>query len=150
MSKKIIDTKEYVSTLRELVEEGREVGMRVEGSSMVPFLVHERDYIFFKKPDRDLKKGDMVFYQRRNGQFVMHRICRVDNGAYYIVGDAHTVIEGPVERNQIFAYITKVKRKGIIIEKGDFCWFFFEKIWINMISLRKISMKLYSIIKSGR
>ena len=51
MSKKIIDTKEYVSTLRELVEEGREVSMRVEGSSMVPFLVHERDYIFFKKPE---------------------------------------------------------------------------------------------------
>lgn len=109
---KVVDTREYVGMLKELTEEGREVSMLIAGSSMSPFLIHERDMIYFKKPDRELKKGDMVFFQRRSGQFIMHRIWKVRPEGYYIVGDAQTQIEGPVERDQIFARITKVRRKG--------------------------------------
>ena len=71
---KTVDTREYVSMLRELTEEGREVSMLIAGSSMNPFLIHQRDSICFRKPDRELKKGDMVFFQRPDGAFVMHRI----------------------------------------------------------------------------
>ena len=109
---KTVDTREYVSMLRELTEEGREVSMLISGSSMNPFLIHQRDSICFRKPERELKKGDMVFFQRPDGAFVMHRIWKVKPEGYYIVGDAQTEIEGPVRREQIFAIVTKVCRKG--------------------------------------
>lgn len=138
-----VDTNEYVSVLRELVEEGREVSLLVSGSSMSPFLAHQRDYIYFKKPDRELRKGDMVFYQRRTGQYVMHRIWKVKNDKYYMVGDAQQEIEGPLDRDQIFALITKVQRKGKWIEPGDFWWEFFEKVWINIVPVRRVLVKVY-------
>lgn len=141
---KVVDTREYVSVLRELTEEGKEVSLLISGNSMSPFLIHQRDYIYFKKPDRELKKGDMVFYQRDSGQFVMHRIWKVRPDGYYIVGDAQTVIEGPVRRDQIFALITKVQRKGKWLEPGDFWWEFFEHIWIHMIPIRRKIMKIYA------
>lgn len=141
---KVVDTREYVSVLRELTEEGKEVSLIISGSSMSPFLIHQRDYIYFKKPDRELKKGDMVFYQRDSGQFVMHRIWKVRPDGYYIIGDAQTVIEGPVRRDQIFALITKVQRKGKWLEPGDFRWEFFEHIWIHMIPIRRKIMKIYA------
>lgn len=141
-----VDTNEYVSVLRELTEEGKEVSLLVAGSSMSPFLIHERDYICFKKPDRELQKGDMVFYQRLSGQFVMHRICKVKPDGFYIVGDAQTEIEGPVLREQIFAIVTRVKRKGKWIEPGDFWWLFFEKVWINMIPMRRMFINLYGLV----
>ena len=109
---KKVDTKEYVSMLRELTESGKEVSMLIAGNSMSPFLIHERDSICFKKPDRKLRRGDMVFYQRPDGQYVMHRIYKVSAEGYYIVGDAQQDIEGPVKREQIFALITRVRRKG--------------------------------------
>ena len=71
---KIVDTREYVSALRELVREGKEVSMIISGSSMAPFLIHARDSICFKAPWREPQRGDMVFYERPGGQFVMHRI----------------------------------------------------------------------------
>ena len=145
---KIVDTKEYVSVLRELTEDGKEVSMLIAGNSMSPFLIHQRNYIFFKKPDRELKKGDMVFYQRDNGQYVMHRICRVKPEGYYIVGDAQTNIEGPVREEQIFAIITKVQRKGKWIQKGDFWWEFFANIWIRVVPLRRWIMLCYGKLKS--
>ena len=137
---KVVDTREYVSMLKELTEEGREVSMQIAGSSMSPFLIHARDMIYFKKPDRELKKGDMVFFQRRSGQFIMHRIWKVRPEGYYIVGDAQTQIEGPVERDQI----TKVRRKGKWLEPGDFWWEFFEHVWLHMIPFRHGLMRWYA------
>lgn len=147
---KVVDTREYVSMLRELTEEGREVSMLIAGNSMSPFLIHQRDSICFKKPDRSPKKGDMVFYQRMNGQYIMHRICKVKPEGYYIVGDAQQDIEGPVSESQIFAVITRVKRKGQWIGPGNFWWEFFEHAWINIIPMRRIMVKTYGFVAKCR
>ena len=144
---KQVDTYEYVSVLKELVEEGREVSMIISGSSMSPFLCHERDRVFFKAPDRPLRVGDMVFFQRRSGQYVLHRICRIKDGSYYIVGDAQTAIEGPVAREQIFALVTKVQRKGRILAPGDFSWEFFARVWVRLIPLRPVLSRIYGLIR---
>lgn len=146
MIERVVDTNEYVTVLRELAGEGRVVSMLVAGSSMSPFLCHKRDYIYFTKPDRELRRGDMVFYQRDTGQYVMHRIYKRKKDDYYMVGDAQTQIEGPLRRDQIFARIIKVKRKGRIIEPGNFWWEFFEHVWIRIIPMRKVIEKLYSLL----
>ena len=104
-----LDTDAYVSALRDLVNEGKECRLLISGSSMAPFLVHERDSIIFSKPQRELQRGDMVFYQRETGQFVMHRILHVKPEGLYIVGDAQTEIEGPVNPSQVFAVVTKAQ-----------------------------------------
>lgn len=144
MGTKVVDTREYVSMLRELTEEGKEVSMLIAGNSMSPFLIHNRDYVSFKKPDRELKAGDIVFFQREGGAFILHRIWKVKPEGYYIVGDAQWVIEGPVKREQIFAIVTKVRRKGKWIGPGAFWWEFFEHIWIHMIPLRSGVCKTYT------
>ncbi len=147
---KQVDTYEYVSVLKELVEEGREVSMIISGSSMSPFLCHERDRVFFKAPDRPLRVGDMVFFQRRSGQYVLHRICKVKDGGYYIVGDAQTAIEGPVSREQIFALVTRVQRKGRILAPGDFWWEFFARVWVRLIPLRPLLVRAYGLFYRKR
>lgn len=144
---KRVDTREYVAVLRELTWQGKEVQMLIAGNSMVPFLVHERDWIRFRQPDRPLHCGDMVFYQRRDGTFVMHRICRIQDSGYYLVGDAQMEIEGPIAREQIFGLITAVRRKGKWIEAGDFWWEFFAHVWIRVIPLRGILRRLYGWIR---
>lgn len=149
MNTRVVDTNEYVSVLREIAEEGKTVSMLIAGSSMSPFLCHNRDYIYFTKPERELRRGDMVFYQRDSGQYVMHRIYRKTAEGYYMVGDAQTQIEGPLRRDQIFALVVKVKRKGKMIRPGDFWWEFFEHVWIRIIPVRKLIEKVYSFF-TGR
>lgn len=143
---KSVDIDEFVSMLREVTEEGKEVSMMVSGNSMSPFLINHRDYIKFKKADADLHRGDMVFYQRENGQYVMHRVWKCCLDGYYIVGDNHTFIEGPIAREQIFGLVTMVNRKGKWIGPGDFWWEFFAKVWIRMIPLRPIVGRIYAKI----
>ena len=140
---KNVDTRQYVSMLRELVREGKEVSMLITGSSMSPFLLSHKDTICFKAPWRPLRRGDMVFYERLNGQFVMHRICKVRKEGLYIVGDGQNEIEGPVNPAQIFALVTKVKRRDKWVGPGNFWWEFYEHIWLRMIIFRPIIVKIY-------
>ena len=135
---KTVDTNEYMTVLQGLISEGREVGLLISGDSMAPFLAHQRDYIYFRTPDRELKKGDMVFYQRVNGQYIMHRIVAVKPEGYYMAGDNQAAVEGPLDRTQIFALVTKVKRNGRWIGPDDLIWKFYEKVWIRMIPVRGI------------
>ena len=75
----------------------------------------------------------MVFFQRKSGKFVMHRIIRVRKEGFYLLGDSQqsSEIEGPIEESQIFAMITSVCRKGRWIGPGNFWWEFFEHYWIR-------------------
>lgn len=145
--KRIVDIYTYMPVLREILSEGREVSLVITGSSMAPFLIHGRDEILIAPPEGAWKKGDMAFFQRDNGQYIMHRICRVDrDGTCFLIGDAQQVIEGPIRPDQIFGKIVSVKRKGTWIGPGNFWWEFFEHIWLNIIPLRPFFRKFYSII----
>lgn len=141
-----VDAQEYMTVLRELIEEGHQVSLLISGSSMSPFLIHHRDTIYFKKPDRELKVGDMVFYRRGNGKYIMHRIRRIRPEGFYMIGDAQWEIEGPLQREQIFGLITAVERKGKLIQPGDFWWEFFAKVWLRIIPLRRLIQRIYQVL----
>ena len=151
-----MDSQEYFELLKEISAQGRECHMLVTGNSMAPFLYHERDTVYFTKPPVRLKTGDIVFFQRKTGQFVMHRIRRIvrtqrkpeECFEFYLVGDNQTEIEGPVYTEQIFAKITRVKRKGKILYPHNLCWFFFAHIWIYMIPVRRPLMQFYRRLAS--
>lgn len=144
---RIVDTSEYVSMLRELTEEGREVSMLISGSSMSPYLVHGRDSIRFKKPDCKLKKGDMVFFKRDSGQYVMHRIVKIRKEGFYMLGDAQSKTEGPIGREQIFGLVTAVKRRGKWEQPGSFWWEFFAHVWIHLRALRQPIVCMYRAVR---
>lgn len=133
-----IDTKIYLSFLKEMIEQNMDVSIVISGNSMSPFLVNQRDVIYLSKINRKLKKGDLVLYQRLSGQYVVHRIVKVKKSGYYLAGDNQIAIEGPILDKQIFGLVTKVKRKGKWIEAGNFWWEFFEHVWIWVLPWRMI------------
>lgn len=140
-----MDTNEYLTVLRNLTEEGREVSLLISGNSMSPFLIHQRDYVYFRKPNRKLQKGDIVFFQRDSGQFVMHRICRIQQEQYYLIGDGQREVEGPIRREQIFGLVFSVMRKGKKLSPGNFWWEFFAHVWLDFRCFRPAIVKVYGI-----
>ena len=114
--------------------------------SMSPFLLSHKDSICFKAPQRPLRRGDMVFYERLTGQFVMHRIYKVRKKGLYIVGDAQNEIEGPVDPSQVFAVITRVYRRNQWIGPGNFWWEFYEHIWIRLVHFRPVIFRMYRFL----
>ena len=147
MQKRIMDIDAYMPVVCELLEQGKEVSLVITGNSMLPFLVHGRDEILIAPADGSWKKGDMAFYRRKNGQYVMHRICGVHkDGSYSLIGDGQFTVEHPIFSSQMFGKITAVKRKGKWIRPGNFWWEFFCKVWVCMVPVRPAAWKLYRVM----
>ena len=74
-----VDIHEYLPVLIDIINTGKDVNLLISGSSMTPFLCHQRDTIIISKPDGHFFKGQMVFYIRDTGQYVMHRIHHINH-----------------------------------------------------------------------
>ena len=118
----------------------------ISGSSMSPFLVHGRDTVYLSRPDGQIKKGDVLLYRRNSGAYILHRVYKVENNSFTMVGDAQTELEQGITAEQVIAIMTSALRKGKKQQPGTFWWEFFRKIWLNVIPLRPFFIKLYNII----
>ena len=134
-----IDTSEYVSNLKQLVEAGHEVVITVAGWSMEPFLRNQRDRVLLKKPITPPKNGDIVFYQRKTGQYVLHRIFKNKPEGYYLMGDSQFDLEGPIAENAIFAIVTEVERNGRWFSVKTLSWATACGIWRILYPVRKFA-----------
>lgn len=139
---KRVDTQQLLEAYLELLPQVESLPLGITGSSMTPFLVPDRDSVWLCAIDRPLRKGDVVLYRRSNGAYILHRICKYHRGTFSMVGDAHCVVESGIQREQIFARVCQVERKGIILTPGCFWWEFFEKVWVRVIPLRPMLLRM--------
>ena len=140
-----ISPEELIPELLPLMDQAESVPLAISGNSMTPFLVHDRDTVFLSKVTRPLKKGDMILYRRKNGRYILHRICRVHPDCYDLVGDAQTEIESGIRPEQVLAVVNTVRRKGKILKQGSFWWDFFEGFWLRVIPLRPAIRRVYGL-----
>lgn len=121
----------------------------ITGNSMSPFLIHGRDTVYLSRLTRPARRGDMLLYQRDSGGYVLHRVYKAGPEGLTMIGDAQTVMEPGIRREQVIAIVTKVERKGKLMTSGSFWWEFFEKAWIRIIPLRRPICCLYSWVKGA-
>ena len=134
---------------RRLLQEdpkAEELPLLISGGSMTPFLIGGRDTVFLSRPESPIQRGDILLYQRRGGGYVLHRVYRVTEGSYTMLGDAQTIPEPGIRPDQVIARVTRVQRKGKLLQPGDFWWDFFAKVWLRIRPARKIIHGVYSII----
>lgn len=144
---KSINAQELLAALETLTDSGAALPLRVTGSSMLPFLAGGRDTVMLKKPKLPLKKGDIALFCRADGSLVLHRVKRLDESGYCFVGDRQTQLERGIKPQQLVGVAVSAVRKGKSLTRRSFTWFFFEKIWINMVRLRPAAMRLYGKLK---
>ena len=139
MAPRIVDIDAYMPVLRELLAQGQSVCLTVTGESMSPFLRHGRDQVLLECVTAPPGRGDMVLFQRRGGQYIMHRILRrLPDGNYALIGDGQQQVEMPIATQQIFAVVTQVCRKGKWIGSESFWWRFFAGPWLMLLPLRPV------------
>lgn len=95
---------------------------------MEPLLYHRSTRVVIWKAKGPLKKGDLPVYRRPSGQFVMHRIIRVDDSYYYTRGDNRIGLE-PVPKDWVLGIVTEIYRKGRHIYVTDWQYRLYVKVW---------------------
>lgn len=92
--KKVLSAEELIPTVKAIVDEGGVFPIVVTGVSMRPFLTPEKDTVFIEKiKHSELKKGDVVLIYRR-GVPLLHRIYKLHEQGFFLIGDAHARQDG--------------------------------------------------------
>ncbi len=114
--------------IRERLEAGHEVTLSPRGTSMLPFLKEGRDTVTLAFPPAKLKKYDIPLYQRKSGQYVLHRVVCVKD-TYTCIGDNQFMLEKGIEQEQIIAVCTSFVRKGKKIYANAPLWRLYAAFW---------------------
>lgn len=114
----------------------------VTGSSMIPFLREGRDTVFLRKTDK-LRRGQIVFFRRKSGEFTLHRIRKIyKNGKLLINGDAQNWCE-LIDPAQVLAEVISVKRDGREIRQNPIL----RMLWYPTRPIRPLIWRIYGAFR---
>ena len=117
---------------------------------MSPYPIHQLDAVLLGKMITPPQRGDIVLCRREDYSYVVHRVRKVSDEGYYMIGDGQTETEGPVPRKRLCAIVTKVRRKSQWFGSNDVRWRFFAYVWLAIIPLRKFLVKAWRMIERIR
>ena len=141
MSSSNVSLHEFWPIMKEVIESGGEFTFYPHGTSMMPLVREGVDQVVLIKADT-VKKGDVVFYQRDNGQFVLHRVVKVKNGKYVMCGDNQWVLEQGITDKHVLAKMKAVLRDGTVIDEAN------KKYvrYIKSLSRRRFKMRVRNFL----
>ncbi len=138
------DTENGLFYIKESLKNGDAVALTVTGSSMMPLLKPQRDIVWLEQCDiQQIKKGDILLFERENGKPVLHRVRKVNNDFLLMNGDALYWNEA-IKKTQVVARVKKFKRnkKEFTCEsKKVKAW---NAVWYITRPVRIVLRKLYS------
>ena len=100
-------------TYRDYLEKYGEMTYTNKGDSMLPLLRPGRDLFTVKKKGEERRKaGDVVLFHRPPDQYILHRIIRVRENGYDLLGDNCVLKETGVTEGDILGVMTGYVRNG--------------------------------------
>ena len=111
MNETIIETtiEELMPVINECLSSGKSFRFSPRGISMFPMLRQGKDSVLLSPVIGKLNKYDIPLYKRENGQYVLHRIVKVEE-TYTCIGDNQYVEEKDVAPDSVIAVVTAFYR----------------------------------------
>lgn len=126
---------------------GESVKFTPQGTSMKPMILGGRDQVILSPKPEKWKKYDLPFYQRDNGQYVLHRIVKVDK-TITCIGDNQFEYEEGLRPDQMIAIATGFVRKGKTRSTKRFSYRIYCRFWHWSRGVRHILLRVRYKLKS--
>ncbi len=120
---------EYDSLIREVLATGGEFRLYPHGTSMLPLLRQGVDSVALRKLDRPARKFDILFYQRQDGSYILHRVKEVTKDGLVLWGDNHTMLEYGVRDDMIIGYAARIFRGETELDCQSFRYRLYLWLW---------------------
>lgn len=120
MNKQFVNLCDLYPVIDEVISSGGEFRMYPRGVSMLPLLVQGEDSVVLVSLG-DVCVNDMILYRRDNGQFVLHRLVKIEGDEYVMCGDNQGELERGIKREHLLAkvkYFYKKDKKVTLDDKS--------------------------------
>lgn len=139
---KIVSIEDIVPLMKEQIEKNCCVKFTPKGNSMLPTLRNNKDIVTLERPVFPLKKYQIAFYLRDSGQYVLHRVIKVEkDGTYVMRGDNQFFNEEGLRNDQIIGVVKNFTRKGKEYTGQEVTYRIYCVLWNKAVKFRKILRK---------
>ena len=137
---------DYDSLIREVLSSGGEFRLYPHGTSMLPLLRQGRDSVSLRQLDSPIRKNDILFYQRPDGAYVLHRVRTVTPKELTMWGDNQTAPERGVCPDWIIGRVTRIFRDGKEVSCDGSRYRRYLGLW-QFAFIRGLLLKLYHFLE---
>ena len=131
--------------IRERLAAGQSVKFSPRGTSMLPMLRQGVDSVVLSPLPERLQKYDLPLYQRKNGQYVLHRIVEAGE-TYACVGDNQVDLEPNLRHEQMIALVTSFTRGGKTIAVTDTGYRLYCRFWCATRPVRRCWRRIRAVL----
>ncbi len=124
---KMDGTKVY--NAKEILEKSGCYCTKIVGVSMNPFIWQSRDTVFIVKKTERLKKYDVALYISNKGDYVLHRVKKVRENSYDIVGDNNFVLDKFVPESSVIGVLEGYYKRDKYIKCSSRLYKFKSRIY---------------------
>lgn len=143
---KTVSMQELGPIIAQTVNTGGIAELTVTGRSMLPLLLNRRSIVRLSRRE-SYAPGDIVLFRRDNGDYVLHRICRIHDGVYDILGDNVPAPDCNIRPEQLIAAVCAYSRRGRHWRDNDRAYrFFLPLIRRAGAFAKRVKRKLRSLI----
>ena len=144
---KIVSNADYFAEVQRMLQEGKEVRIRIKGQSMRPFIQDGDTVMLQAYQGQPLPLGSNILAKDK-GKFVFHRLVAKRQGQYILAGDGNLVLHEYITEKDIIAiaymHYPKDKEAAIAIHQR---WPRLRGLgWYHIRLLRRILTKFKSLI----
>lgn len=150
MSTKVLSApmEQLAPIITDLIESGSDVTITATGNSMRPLWYHKKNNVTLTACDPEqLKKGDVPLYRRADGRYVLHRIIRVHEDTFDLVGDGQYKVEYGLEKFRVMAVAKAFTKGNRTYTMKNIVYRLYSCVWIWLLPVRKYLFAFYSKLK---
>lgn len=134
--------------LEQLLRDGNIIRIKPQGYSMYPLFIPGRDEALIQQTSStDCRRNDVVLYRRDQSILVLHRIDKITEEGFFMVGDNQWEIEGPLRSDQIIGKLVAFVRNGREISAQNPFYRFLSSVWLLMLPVRPFCFRLTAFFR---
>lgn len=133
---------EYSEFIFEVLDSGGEFTIFPRGTSMLPLIREGKDSVTLARGE--VRRGDIAFYRRTDGAFILHRVIKCENGTFTMCGDNQLQPEAGIKAEQISARVVYLTRAGRKITPRNFGYRLYLLLWRSFF-IRRVYFRLRRI-----
>ncbi|MEQ2372077.1 MULTISPECIES: S24/S26 family peptidase [Blautia] len=134
--------------LEQLLRDGNIIRIKPQGYSMYPLFIPGRDEALIQQTSStDCRRNDVVLYRRDRSILVLHRIDKITEEGFFMVGDNQWEIEGPLRSDQIIGKLVAFVRNGREISAQNPFYRFLSSVWLLMLPVRPFCFRLTAFFR---
>lgn len=122
--------------VRQLIDEGHPVSLRVKGNSMLPFIYGGRDNVRFMKSEQ-YHVRDIVLAEVGNGVYVVHRILSIAGDRVTLMGDGNIYGKEQCRLCDIAGRVERIIRDDREINPYSSRYRQMDKWWRRLLPVRR-------------